>query len=279
MPCKQELPAQLLIDAHVHYHACFDRRRFFDSAWRNLERASQHLSCPGLFLGCLLFTESAADHYFREFQGEAGAPSKNGWSFHRTSEDCSLFAKDHRGETLLLVAGRQIVTAENLEVLAIGTPQVFTDGRAIRDVVREVSEAGAVGIVPWGFGKWWLRRGRIVRDLIENPPTVGIFLGDNAGRLRLSPRPKAFHRAESRGIFVLPGSDPLPFPSATDGAGRYGFRLEAELDSARPAATLKEALGQLASPPAIFGERESLPGFCRSQIAMQLRKRLPRSPS
>ena len=31
----------------------------------------------------------------------------------------------------------------------------FADGRPIPDVLAAVAEAGAIPVIPWGFGKWW----------------------------------------------------------------------------------------------------------------------------
>ncbi|HEY4564703.1 MAG TPA: hypothetical protein VIJ36_17085, partial [Thermoanaerobaculia bacterium] len=53
------LPASLLIDAHVHFHACFDRDTFLDAAARNFERGAAELGLDGRpFLGCLMLAET-----------------------------------------------------------------------------------------------------------------------------------------------------------------------------------------------------------------------------
>src|SRR5215468_6501990 len=52
---QQPLPASLLIDAHVHFHACFDRDTFLDAAARNFARGAAELGLDGRpFLGCLM---------------------------------------------------------------------------------------------------------------------------------------------------------------------------------------------------------------------------------
>lgn len=53
------------------------------------------------------------------------------------------------------MAGRQIVTAEKLEVLALGTDLDIDDGRPIREVLSLVTENGGLPVIPWGAGKWW----------------------------------------------------------------------------------------------------------------------------
>ena len=95
------------------------------------------------------------------------------------------------------------------------------------------------------------------------------FLGDNGGRPRVASAPRLFRLAEERGIAVLPGSDPLPFPGQVRKVGGYGFVLTGDVVPERPAAGLKRILAGLTQSPPSFGRRESLPGFVRSQLGMQ----------
>jgi len=60
------------------------------------------------------------------------------------------------------------------------------------------------------------------------------------------------------GVWVLPGSDPLPFRSQETRAGRYGFVLPERLDLNRPAAQIRRFLLECSEQPAIFGRREGL---------------------
>ena len=109
--------------------------------------------------------------------------------------------------------------------------------------------------------------------LLDRYARPDFALGDNGGRLRHGRRPPLFERAERRGIRVLPGSDPLPFPHHQVRAGSYGVRLAATLDAARPGRDLYRALVDETVEWAPFGQREGLLPFLRNQVAMQFRKR------
>jgi hypothetical protein len=176
-------------------------------------------------------------------------------------------------ETVIIVAGRQIVTAERLEVLAVGCVDEFPDGKPIRDVMCAVADCGALPVVPWGFGKWLGARGRIVRSLVETPP-VTFSLGDNGGRAALLPRPPLLGVAERRGIPVLLGSDPLPLAPEVTRAGSCGFVVADWATTARPAELLVRRLRSLRRTPAVFGDLNTLHGFVRSQLELRWR-RLP----
>jgi hypothetical protein len=173
----------------------------------------------------------------------------------------------------VIVAGRQIATRDGLEVLALCQDSEYPTDLAIDEAVEAVKQQGAIPVIPWGFGKWWFRRGALVSRLLESAKHPQLFLGDNGGRLRGAPRPKLFQRANDKGVLILPGSDPLPFPEQSDRAGSYGFVLETDIDLKQPAHELGMLLRAATKQPRTFGQLEAPSGFVKNQIAMQLRKR------
>ena len=223
----------------------------------------------------LLFTEGAREHAFSDLQ--AGRLAPPGWTLAPTAEDRALLATRPGRMPLILIAGRQIVTAEGLEVLALGAPGPFEDGRPLGESVAAVRAAGGLPVLPWGFGKWWGGRGRaldrfLVAALgVEDRPAL--FLGDTANRPAGLPPPAQFGRAAARGIPVLPGSDPLPLPGGAATAGSYGFVLDGRIERDRPAAGLQALLEGLERAPAVFGRLCGPGTFARRQVAMQWRKR------
>jgi hypothetical protein len=261
-----------LVDAHVHVHRCFDERVFFDSALTNL-RAANGERAGGLdSIGCLLFTEAAGADIFSGLS--ARASDRGGlWQFRPTDEDCSLIACRDGEMSLVVVAGRQIVSAEQIEVLALGTTATLPDGGTLAQTLAAVRAAGALPALPWGFGKWLGRRGRLIAQQIASARPGELFLGDNGGRPALSPRPRLFALAEARGVAVLPGSDPLPIAQEVSKVARYGFVLQATFDAAAPFAGIRGALAGLAGSPEPFGRLERWPAFVHRQIAMQFEKR------
>lgn len=265
-------PGPILVDSHVHFYGGFDRTLFFDSALSNFGQGAKELGLRQEPLLCLWFTETWKDDYFRQFAEEVDRPSRGPWSFQRTEERCSLYAcRDGKGE-ILLIAGRQIKTKEGLEVLAVGSHLSFPRGMAFREALERVREAGAVPIIPWGFGKWWFRRGALVNRLLKSSEPGSFFLGDNSGRPGLWRHPGHFGLARAKGFVVLAGSDPLPFPDQATKAGRYGFLLEGELDRSRPAEGLKRLARGIATEPLTFGRLEGILSFCRNQWGMQFGK-------
>lgn len=265
----------LLIDAHVHIHDCFAPGSFLSAAWSNFAAEARRRG-ERTFRGVLMLSESAWDDAFGRLAAlaDSGEPAKpeGGWRFEHTAEPCSLRGCADDGRELWVVAGRQIVTEEGIEVLALGTDARFQDGAPLAAVVELVRDADAFPVLPWGFGKWLGERGRILTDYLARSAGEELALGDNSGRPVFWVWPFHFRLAERRGIPILPGSDPLPFASESGRAGSFGFAAHGVLDRERPAASLKQLLREsVAIEP--YGRRESPLRFVRNQLAMQWVKR------
>ncbi len=261
-----------LADAHVHIHDCFVPADFLDAALANFVRRLRGINptdCPCL----LLLTESAWDHWFQRLAGYADAGMMLGrWKFTRTSEPESLYANSEKGH-LIIVAGRQIVTAERLEVMALATCAEFSDNMPIRKAITAVNAAGGLPVLPWGFGKWSGQRGKMMSELLKDFKGREIFVGDNGGRPAFLPVPEQFGQAAAHGIQLLPGSDPLPFPDQAGCPGKFGFLCHANLSKQKPAADLKYFLSDPSVKIEIWEEPEKPWAFLKNQIRMQIRKR------
>jgi hypothetical protein len=262
-------PVCALVDAHVHIHPCFPLDSFFDEALANFRRAARSLDLAGA-IGCLLLTEMAGSHWLHEAPGTVGA-----WTLGSTGEEDSLVARRSSGESLIVVGGRQIVAHERLEVLALGRNVDIPDGLPLNETLQRVREGGALPVLPWGFGKWSGRRGALVAATLARPGGE-LYLGDNSNRLQLAGVPRLLREAGERGILVLPGTDPLPFPNHAGRAGSFGFvlegPLEGTLDTLRPAEDLLRRVRALREQPRTYGRGETLPRFLRDQASLQLRQ-------
>jgi hypothetical protein len=261
-----------LVDSHVHIHGAFDVATMLDHASAHRESiALGHGLSPAL-PGVLMLTESQGVEAFVRLAEKPGRHLGR-WCVHRTGEPISLHFEADDAAPLVLIAGRQIVTAERLEMLALGTLEKFADGQPIGSVIEQIHEAGALAVVPWGFGKWTGARGRIVRGLLNSPGASRLFVGDNGGRLNIGPEPALFTVAREQGVPILPGSDPFPFPAQVKRPLGYGFALAADVTGDTPAAAIKQELQARRAQPAVFGRRTDLVRFVRSQLAMQWHKR------
>lgn len=266
-PDQTRVPASVLVDAHVHFYSCYPREVFLNSALGNFRRGAAEFGLPGDPVGFLLLTEAGTARWFRRWQDSQDRGGA--WSFEPTGEAESLMAVRATGERMIVVAGRQVATREGLEVLAIGRDLEIPDGQPLADTLERVGDSGALPVVPWGFGKWWGRRGSQVEAILGEAREL--FLGDSAGRPQPGVPPRLLRQAREQGTRVLPGTDPLPFPRHASRAGSYGFVLPGAPDEQQPAADLLRRIRQHGQPQT-FGRRTGLLRFLRDQTAMQLRR-------
>ena len=173
---------------------------------------------------------------------------------------------------LVVIAGRQVVTAERLEVLAIGMSEAVEGGLSLEDTVLRVQGRGALAVLPWGLGKWLGERGEAVARLIDRQAGRGgggLVLGDNAGRPALGPRPPLFDMAAAKRMTLLPGSDPLPIALAQTHACSYGVILDGPFELDRIGRQVVAGLRDVGPVPRCFGERHGLVSFVRQQVALR----------
>ncbi|MGB3536477.1 MAG: hypothetical protein WBA13_23530 [Microcoleaceae cyanobacterium] len=274
-----ESQARILVDAHVHIYDCFNLEAFFDSALKNFQAAAQQQEYGKNFQSILLLTETQSDHYFRTLAAIAHQDNRSDqqnmgqWSIHTTQEDCSVYVENSQGVRIYLIAGRQVVTSENLEVLALLTAQTFEDGSQLEETIDAVISSGGIPVIPWGFGKWIGTRGTILTRLLDNNPNSALFMGDNGGRPVFWPLPPLFKQATQKGLQVLPGTDPLPFASESRRPGSFGFAVEGSFNRDLPALSLKQILLNSTASVKPYGIGEQPIRFLRNQVSMQIVKR------
>ncbi len=266
----------VIIDSHVHIYDCFRLSEFLSGAWRNFSAAIRSHGFEQSSIGVLMLAETSRDHWFQKIARSASEnsadtlPTAGSWRFNRIPDDrCAILATGPDNESLLLIAGRQIITREDIEILGLGTDELVADGLPLRDVTNILRERDALSVVPWGVGKWLGRRGRIVRKFVETAGESSIFLGDIIGRPGFWPRSQVFRIAESRGIRVLPGTDPLPLESETTRAGECGTFVPHPINMKQPTRDLKEALRNTDIDISSYIRRERLLRFVRNQMSIR----------
>ena len=200
------------MDGHTHFHPCFSWETFLDSTARNFSDVRRKQGVSAESPGCLLLTESAGADAFQSLLRN-GVNGVRRWSLDIQDESDSILLRHESGETIIVVPGRQVVTAEKLEVLALGSIAQFPDGQPIRAVLRSVTRHGAVLLSHGGWENGGGDGGELFGDADRGAPGSSVL----PWRQRRScaswlPRPWLFQTADNRGIPVLAGSDPLPLP-------------------------------------------------------------------
>lgn len=213
-----DIRRRVAIDAHVHLHTAGEAQEAFRIADKRLPNAEGRV-------GAIMLAERQGFDVLNQLRAD----------LIPTSEPEACWRDESR--SLLILAGRQIISSEKLEILALATSAKLPDGLPAEQVIDEMDAADAIVVLPWGVGKWIGKRGTLIDRLIERAKPGRLFLGDNGGRPALWPV-----RQFSSGLPVLSGSDPLPLPGWTQAIGTLASVVDADLDPDRPAASLKAAL-------------------------------------
>lgn len=237
--------SSLVVDTHVHLYPCHDRLDGLISALQNLEALAPGTAraiCLTERFDCSVFNELGRESHVGDF------------SIHVASEKEALILRSSAGDELLVFAGRQIITAERLEVLALTTLEVIPDGLPIRETIARVRELQGVPVLPWSPGKWFFARGQVIRSLLRELSPGDVLLGDVTLRPKRWMVPGLMREACDRGFRIVAGSDPLPFPGEERRIGKYGVMLTPWPGTDRFVTDLRHALRQ--SDLRIVGRRD-----------------------
>jgi hypothetical protein len=269
----------ILFDVHVHIYDCFSLQNFFDSAIKNFKNEIRKNGIDADFQAVIVLTDWIKENWFQYFIDSIDKNKmvyKNtidNWSFHRTKENISLVARRPDGENIFIVAGKKIITSENLEILALATNTEFDVGIPLVAILDQIIKNDAIPVIPWAVGKWIGKRGKVIKDLLDNTSKPDFFLCDNGNRPNFWPRPPLFDYAEKKGFRVLAGSDALHFASESYRVGNFANLTHGAIDPDYPAMDLKKMLLDPKTRIRTYGKLEKPVRFFRNQMAMQLLKR------
>lgn len=264
----------VLVDAHAHLRRCFNAVTFLKEALTNFVQAAPGSDQECSATGVLCLVDASQEKGFERLSRLAKRSGEElGGKFHprETEEEASLDFRVGGNRRLIVVAGRQVQSQENLELLTVGTRHRFESGVHADRLIHTTADIGGIPIVPWGVGKWMGKRGKVVKQLLQDPSLPQFFLGDSAHRPTFWPKPSLFRRGRKHDIWNLPGTDPFPLPKEVDRVGSYGLMLKGKLDTKRPVQDLKRKLTGATMPIDLFGSRMAPFRFVRNQALMRYR--------
>ena len=183
-------------------------------------------------------------------------------------DNASLVVKNKQsGEELLyILAGRQIVSSDKLEVCALATDFNMPDRELnTQDTIRKVQENGAVAALNWAPGKWFLKRGKIVQNIIETNNPKELLLSETTMRPTIWPTPALVKQAFSNNFRMVVGSDPLPFSGEEELIGSYASLMQGDFDPKAPAESVRNLLLDPAVSITRLGKRSGPVTFAKRQ--------------
>jgi len=260
-----------LIDAHVHIHECYEIESAFDSAAHNSGRIRSAMRYPDSVPSILWLVDQGDGAGIEPRLLSAGGAGH--WRLEPLDGPTMGLRHAGTGDRLTVVFGRQIRTAEDLEVLVVGTRAPAVSSLPLQETVEFWVEEDVLVMLPWGFGKWTGSRGRTIVRAYERFSPQGLRLADTGAHSRYRRVPPVFARSLADGYPILAGSDPFPFPDQVGAIGRTGFVLD-HVPAEPDWSDLLTAVRSLKGQPTRFGGPLGSREFVSLQAKMQFRKRL-----
>ena len=225
---------KIVADTHVHIYPCYDLQVFSDTLEHNLKKIG-----AGQTIRLGFLTERYDCNFFDDVKkGNAELSSLCG-NIKLGPDAASLIRDNGSGEKCILLPGRQVVTEERIEILALATMAKIPDGMLAVDTVTMILDNGGVPIVAWAPGKWFGERGNVVRNLLDSFNPARLLIGDSSMRPTIWAEPFIMRDARKRGFRIIAGSDPLPFSGEESIAGTYGSVFDTYFDMASPLASAR----------------------------------------
>ncbi|NES89848.1 MULTISPECIES: hypothetical protein [Okeania] len=271
MNSQVKINQKIIADAHVHIHKCFELDQLLNASLANFHKISRTKTDTENSVFLIFLTEMLGDFEFSKILEYAQNHQQiNNWKLAPTQESISISATNNENQKIFIIAGRQIVTAEKLEVLALISDNEFVDGLPVETTIQNIVSKDSIPVLPWGVGKWIGKRGNILQKLLNSDTLSMICLGDNSGRPNFWSRPSYFQLAEKKGWKVLPGTDPLPLKSEYTKPGSFGFIVEGEFNIVEPGKSMKQILLNPTTSIQPYGSLETPFRFIRNQLALRL---------
>jgi hypothetical protein len=258
---------KICADTHVHVYPGYDAGALLASAASALKRAAPQ---AGVRILCL--TESSGHRVWAGWAADPQVLAAAGWAWRALSGSGAAEVVHSEHGALWLFAGRQIVTAERLEVLALTCAEEVPDGLSALETIAAVQAVEALPVLSWSPGKWFGARGRLVGQLIENALPGQLFVGDILLRPPLWTEPRLMKQARAKGVRCLVGTDPLPPVGEERVCGRYGVAFESGFDGDRPIESFRAALRNPDQAVSVIGARNGVAEAVRRYVRAQLQR-------
>lgn len=264
------LTATVVLDGHVHLYPVYSLPAALGTLFANLSRHVPESDGPVVRVG--LLTDTAAARSYRDRIAQSRPKQVDRFILQPTDEPGAMAVREEDRLLGYLVAGRQIVTAERLEVLALTVDLDLPDGRPLTETLTAIRDAGGLPVLSWSPGKWSGPRGQLVRDTLATSGAPAVWLGDTSMRPQGTAEPALIRDARAKGLRVLHGTDALPFAGEESRLGTWASRLRGPWDAATPVTSLRALLSSADIPIAPVGVRLAWPRCALLWTRLMLRK-------
>ena len=265
--------ATIIVDGHVHIYSHYNLNDAIKIGINNLKSTIKEKTDSDV-IPVWLLVERHDCSFFNEATDSAPINFENsGYTLNTSDEKETLIIEKDGTPILFILAGRQIVTQEGLEVMSLASTLFIEDRtKSTAQVIEHINKNGGVALINWAPAKWFFSRGKVVDKMLDIFSPDELLIGDTSLRTTMWQLPKLMSKAIKKGFKIIAGSDPLPFENEEKLIGTYCFQLTGKFDEKQPAASIRQLLKSSASDISIKGKRNGLIKFLKRQIRIMLVK-------
>ena len=260
------------LDGHVHMEHEDMFLDVVENSLTNMRLAADSKQQGQPLRGMLLFAELAGQSWGPVVQNWAVSgkqfTGRSTWQIRATSESHAVICENKQGDQVCCIIGKQVNTAENIELLLFASKTAYEKQPLIESVTHALQEDALV-IVPWGVGKWLGKRGQLITSMLVDTEIEGYYLGDNGNRPWFWKVVSQFKVAREKQVPLICGSDPLFLPGEVKRVGSYGNIVPTQLNLEYPLQSLMEALEGKTVSMVAYGQLQKLYSFFMSQIRLR----------
>lgn len=202
-----------ILDTHLHLYPEYDLTQAFNTLLDNTSQYGEDVSR----VACL--AERHDCQYFQQLS--TGEILLDDFTFSSEVANELTLKRNRDSLEITLLPGRQVITKENIEILALACPEMIDDQQPAIDIIYQINQLGRVPVIAWSPGKWFTRRGELVKKLISQLEHRDFLIGDTTLRPYGWGTPNLMKKARNLGFTVVAGSDPLPFTGEEAWLGAY----------------------------------------------------------
>ena len=208
-----------IADGHIHLYPNFDLSQVLVSSHQKLLNLVKEKAQTDKVV--LFSVEPEGQFEFLKIKSGKRELPENCEIIKEISENIIQLKTEH-GDNLYLVAGRQVVTKENLEFSVLFSAEDISDGLSFEQLNSSIGSS--VLTLNWSPGKWMFERAEIVKSLVSE--NSDLILCDTALRFNGFPLPEVMKQENN----IIAGSDPFPLRYEEERTGTYGFISKSDLD-------------------------------------------------
>lgn len=259
----------IIADTHIHFYPCYDTESAFHFIINNLNSVTHPDSrTPSPEPRKAVFLAERRECCFFADLRDGRIPLTDRFTVEQTPEPDAMRVVEKDRLAFYLFAGRQMATAERLEILSLASGAVIEDGLPAAETVRNVEQNNGVPVLTWALGKWLFQRKKTVLDLIHSFGPQKLLIGDSSMRPAILPQPGPMNIAEKKGFSILAGSDPLPFKGDEQFMGTYTTLIDGDIDENNPATSVRQLLKAGPKKISRAGQRSSIIAVMNRQLKL-----------